>query len=378
MTIRTRLFSLLMAVVMVFSLMPTTALAADEHIHDGEVPAAVIGEAVEAPSAEDMAASAPYIDETYIYANGNNLTIEAGSAGYTKIKYGSSYLSFAGSGFSTGANANEADLSEATIYGGSTVTVNGGTVKELIGGDLNNTNGNVSITVNGGTVTNLYGGDNVSGNVNLTVKGGKVNYAYAVHEDGEIGGNFYVRVTDGGEIGWIHSYGIYNYNGNTSYSNEKMYVKAESGSAVERVYLPTDADSAFGAVLYLACQTELWTTSAFVSPSRWYDIKDEDKNAILARLEHTMWVTRDYEWWLLKGTIDGACQNEAFVIQKGESYSSDGNPASSKTITNYGTFTVSAWDDGNEQNHIVNYGTLILEDGCPLVQTVENRGTMVM
>ena len=53
MTIRTRLFSLLMAVIMVISLMPMSVLAADEHVHNEEALATTVEEAAAAPSAED-------------------------------------------------------------------------------------------------------------------------------------------------------------------------------------------------------------------------------------------------------------------------------------------------------------------------------------
>ena len=63
MTIRTRLFSLLLAVIMVISLMPMSVLAADEHVHDEEALATTVEEAAEVPSAEAVVESTPAAED---------------------------------------------------------------------------------------------------------------------------------------------------------------------------------------------------------------------------------------------------------------------------------------------------------------------------
>lgn len=93
-----------------------------------------------------------------IYANGASLTLEDGESGNTKVRYDDIYLTFDGS--------IEADLSEYTLFGGgvyetlpsSSITINGGTLKEVYGSSKEHSVLSTHVIMNGGKVSNLYGG----------------------------------------------------------------------------------------------------------------------------------------------------------------------------------------------------------------------------
>lgn len=155
-----------------------------------------------------------------IYANGVELKlVEGADPDKTKLYYrpmGSEndYVLFKVDG-ATGSYYDGYDLSSYSIFGGNgdteltgdtKITMTGGTVKQLCGGGLQQTNGNTAVSIEGGTVNlDVVGGsgyDPVTGNVSVNITGGAIKGT--VQGGYKIDGNISVSITGGTVVGNVY------------------------------------------------------------------------------------------------------------------------------------------------------------------------------
>ena len=187
----------------------------------------------------------PAVDGENIYANGQDLKLEAGTKeNYTKVSYramgtSEAYIPFEVSG-ATGNTTTGYDLSEYIVCGGSStaltgdtkITMEDGCVKIIYGGGYDKSvngkatvNGNTEVIINGGTVGDVYGGSffgNVSGNTKVVIgEAATAEYVYGGGNYGAVGtqgnnnsaavtiaGTVNEEVYGGGSNGNINSGGI--------------------------------------------------------------------------------------------------------------------------------------------------------------------------
>ena len=152
---------------------------------------------------EPLVIPTPTVEYTYIYANGAEINIVAGTTpGYTNILYDQNgdgtiedteYLKIGDS------DPTEAgyDLAEYTIYGGSRYT------------DLTC---NIKITMTGGKVYYVFGGGSgkkVTGNTEIIISGGTVDqYIYGGGNAGEVTGNTSVTIGKDAMVGGVFGGGF--------------------------------------------------------------------------------------------------------------------------------------------------------------------------
>lgn len=178
-----RLLSIMLCFVMVFTIIPSASI-----------------------TVRAAEASIPTIEGTKIYANGTPITIEAAEGGTAVWYINGNEKTYVNTSGSTGEDMSDwtifGGMSNKTLNGNTSITINGGNVKAILGGGYNisgNVVGNCQVVMNGGSVTELSGGGDigaeVSGDVYVKMTGGTVECIYASKE--AVDGNAYVEVTGG-------------------------------------------------------------------------------------------------------------------------------------------------------------------------------------
>ena len=379
-----RILSLLLTVLLVFTMVPTFTLTVS-------------------------AAHAPACLVKSVYANATPIVIEAGETyGYSKVRYGTNYLSFAGSNFKTGANEYEADLSNTEIYGGysyessgdTSVTVNGGNIGAIYGGSyISNLTGNSSIVINGGHVGTVYGSGTSeehlhTGNVSITINGGSVDYIYGGISN--IVGDITYNMT-GGSVKHM----------NVALNNNASYIDGSAGVTISGGTVNGFNNyTSFSNVRTCVPTNLIVTDSAWLKNCAFYGNKKN--NTIYINQENTCefprvvvqgsnpYILSDYcndyliggTNWQIHGNIDNALQGNTLVVNEGETFTVASGVSTGAKIVNNGTVNINGTYSGEMTNNgtvkvtgvaesstIVNYGNLILEDGSS-VNKIENYGTV--
>ena len=171
-----RLLSILTCLALCLSLLPATALAA-----------------------EDTTPATPTVVEDYgmkIFANGTPITVEAGTdPGTSKVWYDDQgHKTYLDLDPDADGEQTELDISTYNIYGGTNssdfegntkITMTGGKVNGIISGSHGEMTGSTSITMTGGEVTGvIYGAyTKINGSVTIDLHSGTVRTIYGVYVD---------------------------------------------------------------------------------------------------------------------------------------------------------------------------------------------------
>jgi len=144
-----------------------------------------------------------------ISANGANLIIE-NEGGATRIYFDEDNDGVADSDEAVlDDNGNRMDFTGWTVYGGSqsgkytgdtNVTVNGGNLEALYGGNGTGSLSSANVEINGGTIGTVYGGSDsgsVSGDTRVDIKGGSVEKVIGGSKGGTTGGNSVINISGG-------------------------------------------------------------------------------------------------------------------------------------------------------------------------------------